>query len=172
MRKVEVVEYDSAWKDLFESEKNKLETVVTTNVVSIFHIGSTSVVGLSAKPVIDILLVVKDLSALDDSAIERLGYKSLGENGISNRKYFSKGGEERTHHIHAFQFDNIMEIQRHLAFRDYLRINDADRNQYGKVKQDLANRYPFNMEQYIAGKDKLVKEIERRALISYWERYH
>ncbi len=121
MRKVAIVTYDEQWPDLFEAERVLLQITLGQVISRIYHIGSTSVPGLAAKPVIDILLEVVDLNKLDElnAEIENAGYTARGENGIQNRRYFTKGGEQRTHHVHAFVIGDT-QIVKHVAFRDYL----------------------------------------------------
>ncbi|NBB81086.1 MAG: GrpB family protein, partial [Verrucomicrobia bacterium] len=120
--KIEVTPYRSRWASDFEIEKNAIRGAVGNVAVGVHHIGSTAVVGLAAKPIIDIMLEVGDLTELDACAgnIESLGYEALGELGISGRRYFRKGRDHRTHQIHAFQTSDP-NLLRHLAFRDYLR---------------------------------------------------
>ncbi|MFD3262223.1 GrpB family protein [Paenibacillus lentus] len=81
--------------------------ILQDDLVNSFHIGSTSVPGLKAKPITDILLVVKDIGGLDtfSAQFENLGYEVMGEFGIKGRRYFRKGGDDRTHQIHAFQYE-------------------------------------------------------------------
>ena len=138
--------------------------------MNIFHIGSTSVPNLKAKPIIDILLVVNDINELDtySEQFERLGYEVMGEFGIKGRRYFRKGGDNRTHQIHAFQYNNIEEIERHLAFRDYLREHPEVCIQYGELKSQLAKQYPNDIDGYGDGKDDFVKSVEKDAIRWYW----
>ncbi len=91
------------------------------------------------------------------------GYQAKGENGINGRRFFQKGGDNRTHHVHIYQLGR-REIKRHLAFRDYLRAHAVDAKTYGDLKASLAKRYPNDIESYIKGKEQLVVEIEKRAL--------
>ena len=127
MRILTVVDYDEMWPALFESERTLLQMTLGKVISRIHHIGSTSVPGLSAKPVIDILIEVANLEELDslNQAMEGVGYTVRGENGILNRRYFTKGGNQRSHHIHAFATGDA-QIIKHLAFRDYL-IKHNDR---------------------------------------------
>ncbi|MBO8125181.1 GrpB family protein, partial [Escherichia coli] len=101
MRILTVVDYDDMWPTLFENERSLLQVTLGHVISQIHHIGSTSVPGLSAKPVIDILIEVTNLDELDslNQAMERAGYTVRGENGISNRRYFTKGENQRSHHI-------------------------------------------------------------------------
>jgi len=95
MRKIIVVPYDDRWPEMFEAESLLIKTLLGGMVKDVHHIGSTSVPGLSAKPVIDILLEVSDLKELDKyhSAMAHAGYIARGENGIAGRRYFIKGGD-------------------------------------------------------------------------------
>ncbi|GEK35028.1 GrpB family protein [Kurthia sibirica] len=167
---VKVVDYQDSWTEEYNLEKNSLQLRLQEQLIRCFHIGSTSIKGLRAKPVIDLLLIVKDLEYLDrlSQQMKIDGYEVMGEFGIRGRRYFRKGGAERTHHIHAFKFDNITEIVRHIAFRDYLQENKERRQQYSALKSHLASQYPYDIKRYIDGKNALIKDIEREALIWYW----
>lgn len=98
MRILTVVDYDEMWPTLFENERTLLQMTLGKVISRIHHIGSTSVPGLSAKPVIDILIEVANLEELDslNQAMEGVGYTVRGENGILNRRYFTKGGNQRS----------------------------------------------------------------------------
>jgi GrpB-like predicted nucleotidyltransferase (UPF0157 family) len=168
MRKVEVVPYNERWSELFEQEAAKLKLIYGDETLHIHHIGSTSVPGLYAKPIIDIMIVVKDIQKVDafNPQMEFLGYRPRGENGIPHRRYFNKGDDDRTHHIHIFQF-GCEHIIRHLAFRDYLIAYPEEANTYSDLKIRLAKKFPTNISGYIDGKDSLAKELERRAVQWY-----
>lgn len=167
---VRVVEYNPEWPAMFEAEKRLLENLLGDNVVAIFHIGSTSVPGLAAKPIIDIMPVVRDIGRLDRcaDAMAAIGYEWKGEFGIDGRRYFPKGGRERTHQIHAFQYDTTAHILRHLAFRNYLRDNAGLRDDYAALKRGLAAKFPRDIGAYCDGKDEFVKRGERDALAWQW----
>ncbi|GIN87505.1 hypothetical protein J6TS2_38910 [Heyndrickxia sporothermodurans] len=167
---IKVVEYDQNWKTEYEKEEQSIKSFLQDEWVSSFHIGSTSVPGLKAKPIIDILLVVNDIHKLDSFSkpFEDLGYEVMGEFGIAGRRYFRKGGDNRTHQIHAFQYNNIEEIERHLAFRDYLREHPEVCKQYGELKSKLAEKYPNDIDGYGDGKDDFVKIVEKDAIKWHW----
>lgn len=171
MRKVEVLNYDRQWSTAFEVEAQKLKRVFKDKMIVIFHIGSTSVPGLKAKPIIDILPVVKDITEVDDYLIEMnaLGYEARGENGIRGRRYFQKGHDNRTHHLHFFAKDS-KEIIRHLAFRDYLRTHPLEAGKYGALKESLAIKHSTDIHAYIEGKNAYVKKVEQKAL-AWFERF-
>lgn len=170
MRRVEVTPYDEQWASMYEEEANKLCRIFRERLVSIHHIGSTSVLGLHAKPIIDIMPVVRDISLVDEynQSMRDIGYESKGENGIPGRRYFQKGGDNRTHHVHVFQVGSP-HIERHLAFRDYLRTHPNVAKEYGDLKRKLAQEFRCDIESYIQGKESLVKDIEQRALEWYRE---
>ena len=110
--------------------------------------------------------VVRDLAQVDacSAQFEALGYEVMGEFGIPGRRYFRKGGDERTHQIHIFQQDNRADIDRHLAVRDYLRCHPADAKAYGELKARLAAEHPYDIEAYCDGKDAFAQELEQKAL--------
>lgn len=170
--RVEVVDYDWEWPARFEAEAAVIREIIGDNLIALFHIGSTSVPGLKAKPVIDMLPVVRDVAALDalGDKFAAAGYEAMGEFGIPGRRYFRKGGEKRTHQLHAFQYDDVYAIERHIAFRDYMRGHAAARAAYGELKEALAARFPRDIESYCGGKDEFVKEYEKRALIWRWRK--
>lgn len=163
--KVEVVEYDTDWALRFKREKDLLIEQLGAVAEAVHHIGSTSVEGLAAKPIIDIILEVKSLEALDAMThkLEALGYEAMGEFGIVGRRYFRKGSDERTHHIHAFAVGDE-NIARHLAFRDYLKAHPAVRAEYESLKCKLAKNCNNDVEVYCDGKDGFIKLHEANAL--------
>ena len=167
--KLEVVDYNPIWSGLYEQDAERIKKVLGGLLLEIHHIGSTSVNGLKAKPIIDIMPVVKDIVAVDlyNGGFGSLGYEGLGEFGIPGRRYFRKGGEHRTHQIHIFEQSNRMDIERHLAVRDYLRTHPVAANEYGALKSELAMKYPDDIEGYCDGKDAFVKRMEQEALAWY-----
>ncbi|WP_289355271.1 GrpB family protein [Paenibacillus sp. S-12] len=163
---VTVTKYNDDWNRMFEDEAQKIKTIFGDELTDIHHIGSTSVFGLQAKPIIDLMPVVKDIGKIDafNEQMTELGYECMGEYGIKGRRYFRKGGEHRTHHVHVFQADNKEDIQRHLAVRDYLRAHPQEAEQYGNLKEKLASQHPTDIEAYMDGKDSFVKNLEKKAL--------
>ncbi|MBO1001982.1 GrpB family protein [Pseudogracilibacillus auburnensis] len=168
MRKVEVKPYNEQWLSMFDEEAEKLHQIFNSEIIEIHHIGSTSVNGLKAKAIIDIMPIVKNINRIDEfnTAMDAIGYKSKGENGITERRYFQKGGFNRTHHVHIYQLGNP-KIERHLAFRDYLRVHPYDAKKYGNLKEALSQRFPYDIESYIKGKEQLTLEIEQKAIEWY-----
>ncbi len=168
MRKIEVVDYDPDWTTRFNTEQVRLAQALQETARIIEHIGSTSVTGLAAKPVIDILIEVTSLTQLDalNSAMEALGYRVKGENGIAGRRYFQKGGNVRSHQIHAFQSGDSHLI-RHRAFRDYLIAHPTVAAEYGELKKRAALRCNHNSLEYMALKNAFIEHHEQQALAWY-----
>lgn len=161
-----VTEYNPEWTTMFEREALLIKNILKENCVAVYHIGSTAVFGLKAKPIIDIMPVVYDLRKVDNLASEFIkeGYEYLGEYGIAGRRYLRKGGDERTHQIHIFDISNKKDIERHLAVRDFLRANNEIAKEYGILKQKLATLYPYDIDGYCIGKEAFVKDLEQKAI--------
>ncbi|WP_236639004.1 bifunctional GNAT family N-acetyltransferase/GrpB family protein [Bacillus pumilus] len=168
-RKVEVVEFKKEWHEEFHQEKQRLKQIIQKSWIEGHHIGSTSVEGLVAKPIIDILIEVSHIKEIDRKreSFEHLGYQALGENGIKGRRFFQKGGLNRTHHVHIYE-RNHPDVKRHLLFRDYLRAHPERAVAYASVKEQLANQYREDIQSYMAGKNEIIKVIENEAY--RWDR--
>ncbi|WP_319005523.1 GrpB family protein [Metabacillus litoralis] len=164
-----VKDYDKNWIELYKKEAKKIREIFIGELVEMNHIGSTAVPGLKAKPIIDIMPVVKNIEKVDifNEKMIEIDYEPLGELGITGRRYFRKGGENRTHQIHFFQYDNDYEIVRHLALRDYLISHKEVMLEYGKLKEKLAEQFPKDIEGYSEGKNDFVKNMERKAIEWY-----
>ncbi|MCR3922307.1 MAG: GrpB family protein [Firmicutes bacterium] len=164
-----VTEYDEKWPLQFKEEATKLKMIYGAEILEIHHIGSTSVPGMIAKPVIDIMPVVRDIRKVDayNEQMIELGYEPLGENGIKQRRFFRKGRVHRTHHVHIFQFNNHLDIDRHVAVRCYLQQFPEVARLYGALKAKLAKEFPLDRVAYIEGKDHFVTELEKKALKWY-----
>lgn len=170
MRQVRVVPHDPAWEELFEAEAAVLRAVLGEEALAVHHIGSTSVPGLRAKPTIDVLVEVREIGRLDDleGPMAGGGYEAWGEYGIPGRRFFTKTrGPGRLCNVHAFEAET-REVERHLAFRDYLTQHPQTAAAYGELKANLARRFPMDMEAYMEGKDAFIRRTERMALA--WNR--
>ena len=165
-RKVAVVPHHPDWQSAFTAASMQLTIALGDNMVNIYHIGSTSIPIIYAKPIIDILIEVKELAKVDDRnrEIESLGYIGMGEHGIVGRRFFRKDNSEgvRTHHIHTFETGSP-QIERHLAFRDYLIAHPETALEYSKLKQQLAQKYPHDIQSYMDGKAEFISEIDKKA---------
>jgi GrpB-like predicted nucleotidyltransferase (UPF0157 family) len=166
MRKVEVVSHNPKWQEAFEVESKCVANALGENVVAIHHIGSTAIPSIYAKPIIDLLVEVKDIVKVDgqSSSMELLGYEVMGEFGISGRRYFRKDNQEgvRTHHIHTFKVSSA-QVKRHLAFRDYMIAHPENAQRYSELKRRLARECPTNIDGYMDGKDEFIKEMDTKA---------
>lgn len=165
-----VTAYDPIWEEMFKEESAVISEILGDNCVFIHHIGSTSVPGLAAKPVIDIMPVVKSLEKADEKAASFMaaGYEYMGEFGIPGRRYLRKGGDERTHQVHIFSESDQKNINRHLAVRDLLRTCESERIAYTVLKKQLAETFPYDIEGYCDGKDAFVKALEEKALRRFY----
>jgi len=165
-REVIVVAYDPAWAERFRDEASRIASIFGRELVSIHHIGSTSIPGMSAKPVIDIMPVVRDISKVEtlNEGMVQLGYTPMGEFGITGRRHFVKGAEGRTHHVHSYEPDNP-EVKWHLDFRDYLIAHEDAARQYAELKASLAKEHRYDIEAYTKGKAAFIKNILEKARI-------
>lgn len=162
--KVRLSEYDKNWIQMFDNEVRFLKEIFGNEMIKCEHFGSTSVPGMKAKPVVDMICLVKDINNIDsfNEQMRLLGYDVAGEWGIQGRRFFRKGGGNRTHHIHIYQYDNP-QIKRHLVLRDYLRTHPAEVERYSCFKEELATHYD-DTALYSKAKKPFVKELEHRAL--------
>ena len=165
--RIQVVAHDPAWRSEFDAERDCIAHALGDIVIRLHHIGSTAIPGIFAKPIIDILLEVGDIVRLDErsSTLEELGYEAMGEFGIPGRRYFRKNHASgiRTHQVHAFQVGS-KEVERHLAFRDYMIAHTVEAQAYSELKQRLALAHPDDIEAYMDGKDPFIKEHEAKAI--------
>ncbi len=160
--KVVVLPYDTAWKSDFEKIKNEIEKVLGDKIIAIEHVGSTSVAGLSAKPCIDIDVVIKDYSVFGAVAmgLEAIGYIHEGDLGIKDREAFKYTDKPhlKQHHLYVCPAHSA-ELHRHITFRDYLRNNPDAVKKYGAVKEEGAKLYPDSIDKYIQHKTACIEEM-------------
>ena len=160
--KVTVLPYDKAWKSAFEAIKHELECVIGDLILGIEHVGSTSVEGMSAKPCIDIDVVIRDYSVFDAvvSQLESIGYIHEGDLGIKDREAFRYSDKPhlQTHHLYVCPQDSG-ELRRHMIFRDYLRSNPEAVRQYSLVKETAAKLFPDDIDQYMEYKSPCIEEL-------------
>ncbi|WP_073468698.1 GrpB family protein [Rhizobacter sp. OV335] len=163
-RTIEIAPYNPLWATMFEHEQQALENVLGPHA-RIHHIGSTSVPGLAAKVVIDILVEVPRVEQLDSltTGFRGLGYEPRGENGIPERRYFVKGSSKRTHQVHAFRTGSH-DVRRHLALRDFLRTNSEARDAYAAVKRHAVAECGNDVYAYTTLKIDFARLLEARSL--------
>jgi GrpB-like predicted nucleotidyltransferase (UPF0157 family) len=163
-----LVDYDPRWPDMFLAEKARLEAAVGEHVVAIDHIGSTSIPGLIAKPVIDIMIGVEDIADAREQCIApivALGYEHVREyeDEYPDEIYLRRSNEAgmRSHHIHVWEIDGP-DYERHLVFRDYLRAHPDEAAAYAEVKRSLIDQFERGND-YAEAKDVFIRPCEERA---------
>jgi GrpB-like predicted nucleotidyltransferase (UPF0157 family) len=163
-RNVVVLPYDNNWKTEFDKIKSELLAAFGDFVLSIEHVGSTSVIGLYAKPIIDIDIVVEnDKFELVKNNLEVIGYSYEGDLGIAGREAFkySEKLHLMEHHLYVCAKD-AAELKRHIMFRDYLRTHDTDRDKYSEIKIEMAKNFPHDIDNYINGKQHFILGIYKK----------
>ncbi len=160
--RVELADPDPSWPARAAAEAELVRVALGAVVVE--HIGSTAVPGLVAKPILDLLAGLEPLDVAPGvAAMEALGYEYLGEYGIPGREFFRKGGDARTHHVHAVELGGPHWV-RHIAFRDYLRAHPEEAARYGRAKVEAAAAVDGDWESYWDAKEPVATDIEARAL--------
>lgn len=173
-KKIVVEDYSPSWALTFQALKSVYALHLGSLIVDIQHVGSTSVVGLTAKPVIDIDIIIDSPAHLPDiiQKLALLGYDHRGNLGITDREAFKEksdqvplDGSQRTwlkHHLYVCPADSI-SLKNHLTLRDFLRNNPEKANEYGELKKRLAAENPYNMDLYIARKTPFITAILKTA---------
>lgn len=162
-------DYSPAWPRAFAEEADRWRALLGDEMVAIHHIGSTSVPGLAAKPIIDLLPLVRAIERLDTltPSLTAAGYVAWGEYGLPGRRLFTKDqGALRTHNVHVYQTENP-EVERHLAFCAYLREHADVRTEYAALKRAVYAQHPADIAAYNFGKDAWIKRVEQEALSWY-----
>ena len=164
-RKVIVVPYDEAWKADFEAIQKEIENAVGDLIIGIEHVGSTSVEGLSAKPCIDMDIVIKDYSVFEEVTrkLETIGYFHQGNFGIKEREAFGFTDKPhlKNHHLYVCP-QHSEELRRHITFRDFLRNHPEAVRQYSEVKEKAAQLFPEDIDQYMQYKAPCIEELYRQ----------
>ena len=161
-KQVSVVPYDETWEFSFEEIKSEIEAVIGDMILGIEHVGSTSVKGLSAKPCIDIDVIIKDYSVFG-AIVRKLGangYIHEGDLGIKDREAFKYTNKPHLmmHHLYVCpQYSE--ELRRHITFRDFLRHNTEAVKQYSFVKEEAARLFPNDIDQYIEYKTPCIEKL-------------
>ena len=164
-RRVVVLPYEIAWQSAFQKIKSEIEEAVSDLIIGVEHVGSTSVEGMSAKPCIDIDVIIKDDSVFSAVAdrLKAIGYIHEGDLGIKDReafKYLDKP-HLQTHHLYVCpQYSE--ELHRHMVFRDFLRSNAEAVKKYSAIKEKAAELFPDDIDQYIKYKTPCIEELYRQ----------
>ena len=161
-RKVVVLTYDVAWKTAFEKIINEIEAEIGDLIIGIEHVGSTSVEGMSAKPCIDIDVIIKDYSVFGEVVrkLGAIGYIHEGDLGIKDREAFKYTDKPHLmmHHLYVCpQYSE--ELNRHITFRDFLRINPEAVKKYSSIKEKAAELFSNDIDGYIEYKSPCIEEL-------------
>lgn len=167
--RVRIVPYNKQWPAQYEAEKNLLASALGPALVEAHHIGSTAVPGLAAVPVIDLMLVVDDLAALDAAldALAQAGYARVDDptasGGVLLRKYVQTSPDDIYAQAFAFPASDAYDIKRHLAVRDYLRTHQTAGGGYVNLKRMIARQHSRSYDAYCRGKKAFMQQLERSA---------
>jgi len=167
---IRIVPYNPDWKIFFEQEKELITGILgKTVVLSIEHIGSTSIVGLAAKPTIDIMVEVSklnyELKQFITQKLETIGYGNMYNAEKDNKMTFGKGYDKnyestQTYHVHIREKGETLQDE--IYFRDYLRQNIETCDEYARLKYGLAEKYQFNREEYTQAKSGFITKITEK----------
>lgn len=162
MKEVVVVDYDPDWPARFEELRSLIWPAICDVALSVEHVGSTAVPGLRAKPVIDACIVVatRELVRPAVGRVESLGYVHRGTLGVPDREAFKRPDHLARHHLYLSP-RGAVSLRNQVGVRDYLRAHPAVAQEYGRLKSDLARRFPDDIDQYIDGKTEFILGILR-----------
>lgn len=169
-RIIEVVPHNPSWTHQYALEAALMRAIFGETILAIHHIGSTAIPGIKAKPVIDIMIAVKDIAAVEayHPAMVAAGYTPRGEAGVPNRRFFRKDTNGlRSHHVHIYP-QGDPNLARQLNFRDYLRAHPAEAQTYSQLKEKLAAEFRTDSVRYTEGKTDFVERINRLAA-DWWK---
>ena len=163
-KKVVVLPYDAAWRSAFVKIKGEIEEAIGELILGVEHVGSTSVEGASAKPCIDIDVIIKDYSVFEAvvDGLRAIGYVHEGNLGIKDREAFKYTDKPflMTHHLYVCpQYSE--ELHRHITFRDFLRSNPEAVKKYSLIKEKAAELFPDDIDRYIECKSPCIEELYR-----------
>ena len=152
--------HNGEWAEQFKADKAEIGEILGDNVIAIHHIGSTSIKGIYAKPILDFGISVRDLNAINIPGMEAAGYICMGELGIPGRCYFVKrrDGDISTHHIHCFE-ENHWDLVNLIRFRDYLNGHPVYAKRYSDLKRELARQYASDREAYQDKKSDFIQSV-------------
>jgi GrpB-like predicted nucleotidyltransferase (UPF0157 family) len=163
---IRIVDHDPDWPRLARKELARVARALGDTAVRLEHVGSTSVPGLGAKPIIDLQVSVVDIERMDDyvGPLEELGYLFAPDPAFADYHYFARPHvRPRTHHLHVCEHGSHQEL-RHLAVRDYLRTHPKEAAAYEALKRELVRRHPQDRLAYVGGKDAFMLDLEARAV--------
>ncbi len=163
--KVKLSFYNPIWGKLYKKEEKLIRSTLKDHILDIQHIGSTSVPGAKAKPIIDIAVGVKSLKDGEKfiELLRQLGYEYIHDASIEKRYFFTKGdGVHTTHHLHVEKI-NDRNWKNQIIFRDYLKKHKRTVKEYNELKEGLAKKYENDRKKYVTSKDYFIKSILEKA---------
>lgn len=168
---VELVPHSVAWAVNADEESKRFAAALGANLVLVHHVGSTAIPSICAKPILDLMPEVHSLDTLDamKSVVQRLGYEWWGEYGIRGRRYCTLNDAttgRRLVQLHCFETGDP-EIERHLAFRDYLRAHPEVALAYDEEKRRCRDLHPDNSHLYTDAKAAWIDSVMPLALEYY-----
>jgi len=165
MEIVTVSNYNPLWKKEYETEREKLIKELNGILIGIEHIGSTSIPGLSAKPIIDIMVGVKSLEDVTDvykEGLYTIGYEYVEHANFPHRRFFRKGEwRAGTHHLHIYEFEGV-HWNNNLFFREYLINNREAKEEYSMLKKELEQQYKHDRVGYTKAKEPFIEGILKK----------
>lgn len=164
MRNIELVTHDATWSRQYSEAVERLLALLGPLLVRAHHIGSTAIPDIKSKNTIDILLEVESVEELErlNGPLSQTGYVSKGAYGIEGRRFYVKGGESPTHHLHAYEVGHP-EIERHVLFKNYLIAHPSRAKEYERVKEEAAHRFRHDPLGYSNAKSKIIAQIDAEA---------
>jgi GrpB-like predicted nucleotidyltransferase (UPF0157 family) len=152
--------YDPSWPETFTKLAMRIRSALGSLVLTVEHIGSTSVPGLAAKPIIDVDVVLSSPADFAESIrlLSSIGYAHEGDLGIAGREAFLSPSDEPRHHLYVLS-SGATELRRHLAFRDALRADNGLRDRYAALKRSLAERHRNDRNSYSGAKSTFINSI-------------
>ncbi|GAA0463807.1 GrpB family protein [Alkalibacillus silvisoli] len=164
---VKLVRYNPEWPELFQKEKMTLEGLIEAEVLGIEHIGSTAIEGIQAKPIIDILIGLKELDDVQSLGVKRMSeanYYMLQQQNLKGKYVFAKfpyikeENYTKTHYLHVVQYEGDW-WNAHIDFRDRLNETPELAKKYEKLKTDLAEAYPEDVITYSESKEQFIEDV-------------
>lgn len=162
---VKLLPYNYEWAELYKQEEKLLYSLIGQYIIDIQHVGSTSIEGLDAKPIIDIAAGVKSLDDVEKfrNLLEGAGYQYRGSAGVEGRVMFAKGSEDsRSHYLHIEVYGGKL-WENHIYFRDYLCLHKESLEEYSKLKKELAAKFGEDRKSYTSAKNDFISSILKRA---------
>lgn len=163
--KLEIVDYNPEWRKIFIELESKFLKFFGDNILNVEHVGSTSIPGLKAKPVIDVDIIIKDSTSIKVQVIKKLkhlGYNHLGNLGISGREAFKLLNSQLSnfpkHNLYLCR-KNSIGLKNHILFRNYLRNNPKKMLEYSLLKEKLIEKFPNDFDSYCSGKTEFITGI-------------